>query len=322
MQGSMKITGHFRNRFESFFTNPVSTAPLGIFRILIASFTILQAALWYPDWDDFLGSEGWIQWEISKAFNQVWHVHMQDVYEFFRFPGMDDHQFVMVFFWVYTLSAIGLLLGIFTRFWAVLTWACHYVIMSTLPTFVYGVDIFLHISLFYMMVMPVGKSFSLDIAMGGASPDPTWTSTLAIRVLQIHLCLAYFSAGYEKMLYAAWWEGNVLWRSIVQPDFRQFNLTWLAWVPVIPMVLSWFTMIIETFYFIGMWVKNIRVFWLAGIIGLHIGIGLFLGLYLFGLVMILLSVSAFGYDAWRDIQQWNIVRNWKNHRPVRIPEIT
>ena len=299
----------FREKFQDFFTRPISTKPLGIFRILIAAFTLLQAALWYPDWINFFGSEAWVQWEISKAFNQSWHVHMQDVFEFFAPLGLtDDTQFVQIFFWVYIVSAIGLLLGWFTRVWAILTWACHYIMMSTLPTFVYGVDIFLHISLFYLMIMPAAKAFSLDVRQGRATTEPTWASTLAIRVLQIHMCLAYFSAGYEKMLYANWWEGNVLWRSMVQPDFRQFDMTWMAYVPWIPMILSWVTMIIETFYFIGMWVRKVRVFWLVSMIGLHLGIGLFLGLYLFGLIMILLSVSAFGYDVYQDVKGWKW--NW------------
>ena len=106
------------------------------------------------------------------------------------------------------------------------------------------------------------------------------------------------------MLAADWWNGNVLWRSLVQPEFRQFDLTFLAEYPLIAMLLSWFTMIFETFYFIGMYVPKVRIFWLAGMIGLHLGIGMFLGLWLFGLIMIILSVSAFGYYAWQDIREW------------------
>ena len=154
------------------------------------------------------------------------------------------------------------------------------------------------------MVMPAAKAFSLDAYWGWVNPAPDWASTLAIRVLQIHMCLAYFSAGYEKMLYANWWEGDVLWRAVIQPDFRQFGVYWLSGVPWLVMLLSWFTMFIETFYFIGMWVPRLRVFWLLAMIGLHVGIGLFLGLYLFGLIMILMSVSAFGYDAWQDVKAW------------------
>lgn len=305
----MNLLHHGLLRFQQFFTQPIPVAPLGIFRLLIAGFVLLQAALWYPDWEAFVGSEGWVQWEISKAFNHSWHVHLQDIYVLLRPWGINDGQFIYLFFGVYVVSATGLLLGIFTRFWAICTWACHYVLMSSLPTYVYGVDIFLHISLFYLMVMPAAKAFSLDAYWGWVNPAPDWASTLAIRVLQIHLCLAYFSAGYEKMLYANWWEGDVLWRAVIQPDFRQFGVYWLSEVPWLVMLLSWFTMFIETFYFIGMWVPRLRVFWLLAMIGLHLGIGLFLGLYLFGLVMILMSVSAFGYDVWRDVLAWGKQKN-------------
>jgi len=35
---------------------------------------------------------------------------------------------------------------------------------------------------------------------------------------------------------------------------------------------------------------------------LHLGIALFMGLGLFGLIMILLTISAFGYEAWIDLK--------------------
>ena len=289
------------DKINSFFTKPLSPMPLGIFRILIACFTLLQAALWYPDWHAFFGEEAWIQWEISKALNESWRLHMSDVHSLFAPLGFSTGHTVEIFFWVYVSSTVGLLLGWYTRLWAILTWACHYVLLATITTFVYGVDIFLHISMFYLMIMPVGKALSLDVRQGRVSPEPTWGVTLSIRVLQIHMCLAYLSAGYEKMLAADWWNGNVLWRSMVQPEFRQFDLIFLADYPWIVKILSWFTMIIEAGYFIGMYVPKVRILWLAGMIGLHLGIGMFLGLWLFGLIMIILSVSAFGYYAWQDI---------------------
>jgi hypothetical protein len=291
------------NKIKVFLTAPISPKPLGIFRILIACFTLLQAALWYPDWHAFFGPEGWIQWEISSALNESWRLHMHHVYSLLKHIGFSPSLTVEVFYWVYVSCAFGLLVGWYTRVWAILTWALHYILLSTITTFVYGVDIFLHISLFYLMVMPAGKALSLDVRQGRLSPDPSWDVTLSIRVLQIHLCLAYLSAGFEKMLAADWWNGNVLWRSMVQPEFRQFDLTFLADYPWIAKILSWFTMIVETGYFIGMFIPKVRAFWLLGMIMLHLGIGMFLGLWLFGLIMILLSVSAFGYYAWQDVKR-------------------
>lgn len=297
------------DKIDAFFTTPQSPAPLGLFRILIAGFALIQAFTWYPDWQAFFGRDAWIQWEISQALSQPWNPHLGKIYELLAPLGISEEGLVQGFFWIYVLCTTGLLIGWFTRLWAILTWLCHYAIMSTIPTFVYGVDIFLQIALFYIMVMPVAKAFSLDVRLGRVSREPSWGVTMSIRVLQIHICLAYLSAGYEKMLAAEWWDGNVLWRSLVQPDFRQFDLTWIASHPWIAKALSWFTMIIETGYCVGMWIPRVRIFWLAGIISLHIGIGLFLGLYFFGLIMILLSVSAFGYAAYQDWQAWRQTRN-------------
>ncbi|MEL7122053.1 MAG: HTTM domain-containing protein [Bacteroidota bacterium] len=292
------------NKINTFFTAPLSPMPLGIYRILIASFTLLQATLWYPDWHAFFGEEGWIQWEISQALNESWRLHMSDVYSVLKNLGFSASVTVEVFFWLYVTSALGLFVGWYTRVWAILTWFLHYILLSTISTFVYGVDIFLHISMFYLMVMPSGKALSLDVKLGRLVSEPSWDVTLSIRVLQIHMCLAYLSAGFEKMLAADWWNGNVLWRSVVQPEFRQFDLTFLADYPLIVKILSWFTMIIETGYFIGMYIPKVRVFWLLGMISLHLGIGLFLGLWLFGLIMIIMSISAFGYFAWQDVKNF------------------
>jgi hypothetical protein len=41
---------------------------------------------------------------------------------------------------------------------------------------------------------------------------------------------------------------------------------------------------------------------MMGIVVLHLGIAFFMGLGLFGLIMILLSISAFGWEVWNDIK--------------------
>ena len=95
-----------------------------------------------------------------------------------------------------------------------------------------------------------------------------------------------------------------MWRSLVQPDFRQFDLTWLAHYAWVPILLGWFTIVTECGYGVAMWIPRLRFFWLAAIISLHVGIALFLGLGLFGLIMILLSISAFSYEILSDLTNW------------------
>ena len=215
--------------------------------------------------------------------------------------GFSADQSVTIFYWAYVTFLVALVVGWHTRVAAFLVCLSHYVMMNTISIFVYGLDIFLQIALFYLLVMPVAKAYSLDVWQGRVSSSPSWGVTLSRRVLQIHLCLAYISSGFEKVQSPAWWSGNVIWRSLVQPDFRQYDFIWLARFPWLAMLSSWFTMVMESGYCVAMWVPRLRVVWMAGIIVLHLGIALFMGLGLFGLIMILLTISAFGYEAWTDI---------------------
>jgi hypothetical protein len=301
----------FYKKLYPFFNDPVSPAPLAIFRILIASFTLLQAILWYNDWLAFVGRDGWIQWEVSEALISSMTLHIARVYAFFSFLPITEDGFVTAFFWVYVVSALLLLVGIFTRVFSFLVFLCHYILMCTVEVYVYGVDIFLQIALFYIMLMPVARMYSLDALLKRVPTVSSWEVTLSLRVLQIHMCMIYLSAGFEKMVSPDWWSGNVLWRSVVQPDFRQYDFTGLADKPWLFIALSWFTIIVESFYFICIWIPRVRVFWLFAILMLHAGICVFLGLWLFGLIMMLLSISAFGFDAFKDIRNFNRARQRK-----------
>ncbi|HEX4629805.1 MAG TPA: HTTM domain-containing protein [Chthoniobacterales bacterium] len=285
-----------------FCCEPQSPAPLGVFRLLMAGFALFQAILWYRDWSAFFGPDAWVQWEISRALGLEWQLHMMHVAGFLKHFGFSPDQSVTIFYWTYVTFLVALLLGWHTRIAAFLVCLSHYVMMNTISIFVYGVDIFLQIALFYLLVMPVAKAYSLDVWQGRVSSSPSWGVTLSRRVLQIHLCLAYISSGFEKVQSPAWWSGNVIWRSLVQPDFRQYDFIWMARFPWLAMLSSWFTMVIESGYCFAMWVPRLRVLWMAGIIILHAGIAFFMGLGLFGLIMVLLTISAFGYEAWTDVK--------------------
>jgi hypothetical protein len=300
--GSETLRARARAGVVRFFCAPQSPAPLGVFRLLIAGFALFQAILWYGDWPAFFGPDAWVQWEISRALGLESQLHMLHVAGLLKHFGFSPELSVTIFYWAYVTFLVVLLVGWHTRIAAFLVCLSHYVIMNTVSIFIYGLDIFLQIALFYLLVMPVAKAYSLDVWQGRVSSAPSWGVTLSRRVLQIHLCLAYISSGFEKVQSPAWWSGNVIWRSLVQPDFRQYDFTWLARFPWLAMLLSWFVMLMEAGYCVAMWVPRLRVCWIAGIIVLHLGIALFMGLGLFGLIMILLTISAFGYEAWIDLK--------------------
>ena len=53
---------------------------------------------------------------------------------------------------------------------------------------------------------------------------------------------------------------------------------------------------LEISYPVFIWPRRTRAIWLGSIIGMHAAIAVMMGLYLFGLIMVVLNVAAFGAD--------------------------
>jgi hypothetical protein len=73
-------------------------------------------------------------------------------------------------------------------------------------------------------------------------------------------------------------------------------MSWLASIPLIPKLAAWSILLLEIGYVVLIWPKRSRVIWLMGISLLHLSIGLLMGLWLFATIMIIMNVTAFGFD--------------------------
>jgi hypothetical protein len=67
---------------------------------------------------------------------------------------------------------------------------------------------------------------------------------------------------------------------------------WKYFLPVLGISIC----LIETGYPLFIWMKKTRLIWLICVLGMHIAIGLTMGMYLFALVMMVLNIAAFGPD--------------------------
>jgi len=73
-------------------------------------------------------------------------------------------------------------------------------------------------------------------------------------------------------------------------------------IPLMTKLIFWSVMIVEAEYPVFIWPHRTRSYWLAGILTLHIAIGVFMGLWLFSLTLIVMNLSAFGRSARRRTQ--------------------
>jgi hypothetical protein len=202
---------------------------------------------------------------------------------------------VLSILWICLLAAgCGLLVGLACRFSAILAWFLHLCAAKSGEFVAYGVDNFMTIGLFYLVLSPLPDRYSLDWRMRELRPKNPQLLGFWRRVLQLHLCVIYFFSGLTKCLGSGWWDGSNVWRALIRPPFNVIDPEMLVrWNYLFP-VAGVFICLLEIGYPFFIWSDKTRKIWLICICAMHAGIGFMMGMYLFALIMIILNVAAFG----------------------------
>ena len=202
---------------------------------------------------------------------------------------------VLSIVWACLLAAgCCLLVGLACRLSAILAWLLHLCAAKTGGFVSYGVDNFMTIGLFYLMLTPLPDRYSLDWRLRELRPKDPHLLGFWRRVLQLHLCIIYFFSGLTKCLGSGWWDGSNIWRSLIRPPFNVIDPKILVQGKLIFPIAGIVICLLETGYPFFIWNNKTRGVWLICICGMHILIGLAMGMWLFSLVMIVLNVAAFG----------------------------
>ena len=151
----------------------------------------------------------------------------------------------------------------------------------------------------YLAIGPSGAAFSLDrwLARRRTGVDrpgsgPSEGANLAIRLIQVHMCVIYFFAGVSKLQGTSWWNGEAMWRAFANLEYQSLDMTWLAGHPWVVNAMSHASVLWEIFFCVLIWQKRWRPLVLALAVVLHVGIGACLGMWTFGLIM-LVGCSSF-----------------------------
>jgi hypothetical protein len=197
--------------------------------------------------------------------------------------------------WICLLAAgCGLFIGVACRFSAILAWFLHLCAAKSGGFISYGVDNFMTIGLFYLMLSPLPDRYSLDWRLRKLRPKDPRLLGFWRRALQLHLCVIYFFSGLTKCLGSGWWDGSNIWRALIRPPFNIIDPEILVrWKYLFP-VAGIFICLLEIGYPAFIWNSKTRKIWLIGICAMHAGIGLAMGMYLFAFIMIILNLAAFG----------------------------
>lgn len=270
-------------------------SPLAWFRTGLAGVLLLQSLCLIGHLDELFGRHGIVAWSVTEAEVPGVVPSLAWTGALLRFLGMRQGYEVHLTFALYIGGLTGVLFRYQARLSAIVAWLAHTALMSSGPMSMYGVDRFAQIGLFYCVWFPIEERCSRDRQVASFPSDASFKKWLALRVLQTHVCIAYFASGVEKALGAQWRNGEAVWQAMMTTTDPLFDYSLIATTPGLAIGMCWATLVLEIGVIAFVWHPLTRKFWLIGIISMHAGIAALLGLWTFSATMIVFDVAAFGY---------------------------
>jgi hypothetical protein len=274
--------------WERFWFTPADPAAFCLIRLLAGLMLFYTHLVWTLDLEAFFGPTPWVSPSVVEPPPGFTRFAPSYLY-YVQSPSA---------LWTLHVAALVVLAmfaaGLFSRTTSVLAFLITVSYANRVPPALFGLDVINAMLALYLMIGPSGACYSLDRLIarrraGGSlpPPQPSVSANIAVRLIQLHMCIVYLFAGLSKLLGGSWWDGTAMWRSIANLEYQSIDMTWLAAWPLTLNFLTHLTIAWEVSYAALVWPRLTRPIVLALAIPLHLGIACFLGMITFGLVMLI-----------------------------------
>lgn len=192
---------------------------------------------------------------------------------------------------IYVFAALYILSGLFMCFHSytflptLSLFILHYSFFVANSVWSYGVDYLAQTGLFFSLLF--GGRQALQLKRQGLT-------NLGTTFFRLQLIVVYFFAGLGKAFGETWWNGEAVWKAIHQPiGASYFSVPLSAYrYEYLWILLGIITILLELCYPLAYIKKTFRPLIINGIILMHIGIALSMGLLHFALLMIWYNLCA------------------------------
>ena len=280
--------------WDRFWFTAIDPATLATIRLCTGLMLLYTHVVWSLDLTSFFGPQGWI---TADLLQQTWESQGGANHYFWsHFLAIDSVSFLWLAHGLALLVFLLLTIGLFSRTAAVLAFLLTVSYMHRAAGALFGLDQINVMLTLYLVIGPCGERFSVDAWMrkkreqgGQAATKPleSISANIAIRLIQIHMCVIYFFAGARKLLGASWWDGSAMWLSIANSEYQTVDLTWMASLPVVLALLTHVIVLFELSYCVLIWNRLTRPMVLLTAVLMHMGIATCLGMATFGLAMLI-----------------------------------
>lgn len=282
-----------KSRINNYFFEDRYTAhALVALRIGTGFLLLLQCILLQQDILSMIQSNGIIRQELVVSAQPQFYLSSNTItrymYTYFQLPELKALHLIGI---VYISCIMTMMAGLLTRISTLIVLLLHMSYMASGYYFIYGMDFFMSMMLFYILVFPSHHEFSIDKYLFRLRPV---NYTPYIRILQIHLCIVYFVSGVSKAAGGYWWNGISIIKAVVRPGESMFsNTTGMGPYQWLFAIAGICTLIIEIGYPVFINISRTRKLWLLFTYLMHLSIAIFLNLPLFAATMVLFNISAF-----------------------------
>lgn len=299
--------------WDAFWFTPADPTLLGVLRVLTGLMLLYTHAVWGLALRDFYGPNGWLSPTLMRT--------------------LQEGQYAYSFWWLvpsrwmwpaYAASMVVLALftvGYRTRLTGILALAVAISFAYRAQESMFGLDQINVMLTLYLVIGGAGQALSVDRRLAARrsgphshapapGPRPSAAANLGQRLIGVHMCVIYFFAGISKLQGNAWWNGDAMWGAFANLEYQSADMTWLAWHPWLINLATHLSVLWEMSFCVLVWGPRWRPLMLLGAVALHVGIGAFLGMWTFGLIMLVGCASFLPNDA---------VRGWVDSLLPRRP---
>lgn len=272
--------------WNRFWFSSQDPATLCAIRVLAGSMLLYTHLVWGVDMMEMWGEQGKLSAEFSHAFLGNTIYGWSHLYYFDHHPlALQSVHFVGL------VILLAFMLGWWTRLTSILAFLLTVSYSHRGVGALYGLDQINSMLALYLMIGPSGAMYSLDAWWGrggesGAAAQPSIGANIAIRMIQIHMCLIYLFAALGKLLGNTWWDGTALWGAFANYEYQTIDMAWMSHYEVVVNLLTHITIVWELTYPVLVWPRLTRPLVIFGAVPLHLGIAVCMGMMTFGLMML------------------------------------
>jgi hypothetical protein len=273
--------------WNGFWFTAADPATLSLVRVFAGTMLFYTHLVWTLELDAFFGPDAWVSPELLRS---TWEG--QGGYFWSHFLWLDSAAAM----WTAHIAALVvfamLALGFCSRTVAVLAYVLTVGYMHRAQNALFGLDQINVMLAMYLMLGPCGARYSLDRLWtkrraAAADVPPSVAANVAIRLIQLHMCVIYFFAATRKLDGVSWWNGSAMWLSLANLEYQSIDMTWMAAWPLTIAFFTHLTVVFELSYAALIWPRLTRPVMLLLAVWLHLGIAICMGMATFGLVMLI-----------------------------------